>query len=308
VKVFLAGATGAVGRPLVPRLLSAGHEVVALTRSPERAQRLREQGAAPVVGDALDVAWLDRAVRAAEPDAVIDQLTDLPQRLGFRGMRRFYARQTPLRTIGSTALLAAARAAGARRIVAQSVAFIYAPGPGGLKRETDPVWHDAPEPFGAALRGAAAHDDRVTQQTDIEGVVLRYGVFYGPGTHYAPGNGIHKDVLRRRMPLVGDGASVWSFCHVDDAARAAVLALERGAPGIYNVVDDEPAPMREWLPYFAEAIGAKPPLRVPPWLSRITAGPAITAWATSFPGTSNAKARAELGWTPAIPSWRKGFA
>jgi nucleoside-diphosphate-sugar epimerase len=193
-------------------------------------------------------------------------------------------------------------------VIAQSVAFIYAPGGGGLKNEEAPVWDDAPEPFGSALRGAAAHDRRVVEAPAVEGVVLRYGVFYGSGTHFAPGNGVYEDVKHRRMPIVGEGASVWSFCHVDDAADAAVAALTRGDPGVYNVVDDEPAPTRIWLPEFARAIGAKPPRRVPQWLSRAFAGPAITAWATSFPGASNEKVRRELGWEPRYRSWREGFA
>jgi nucleoside-diphosphate-sugar epimerase len=307
MKVFLAGSTGAVGRPLVIRLVASGHEVVGLTRREERTRWLRENGAKAVVGDALDARWLERAVREAEPEVVVDQMTDLPQRVGFRGMGRFYKGQNPLRSQGSSALLAAARAAGARRLVAQSVAFIYAPGGGGIKSEADRLWTDAPEPFGKALRVAAEHDERVAGDSQLEGVVLRYGVFYGPGTHYAPGNGMYEDIRRRRTPLVGDGGSIWSFCHVEDAARAAVDALGGRPPGIYNVVDDEPAAMRDWLPYFARLIGAKPPRKVPEWLARLTAGPAITAWATSFPGASNAKARAELGWEPRYPSWREGF-
>lgn len=308
MRIFVAGATGAVGRPLVKRLVAARHDVVGLTRKGERAAWLFESGAVAVVGDALDTAWLGKVVRQAEPEVVIDQMTHLPQRVGLRGMRRFYRNQTPLREIGSAALLTAARDVGARRLIAQSVAFIYAPGPGGPKQEADPVWSDAPEPFGEALRVAARHDEMVAGDSRLEGLVLRYGVFYGPGTHFAPGNGQYEDIRRRRLPIVGDGPSMWSFVHVDDAAQAAVDALERGTPGIYNVVDDEPAPVRHWLPHFAETIGAKPPYRVPVWLARVTAGPAQTAWATAFPGASNAKARTELGWQPEYESWRRGFA
>jgi 2-alkyl-3-oxoalkanoate reductase len=308
MKIFVAGATGAVGRPLISRLAAAGHDVVGLTRHEARARWLRENGASAIVGDALDTRWLESAVVEAEPEVVVDQLTDLPQRIGFRGLRRFYKGQNPLRRHGSSGLLAAARAAGARRIITQSVAFIYAPDGGGLKRETDRLWSDAPEPFGQALRVAATHDTRVASDPAVEGVVLRYGMFYGPGTHFAPGNGIYEDIRHRRMPLVGDGCSVWSFCHVDDAAQAAVDALDRGAAGIYNVVDNDPAPTREWLPEVARMIGAKPPLKVPVRLARFTAGSAMTAWATAFPGTSNDKARRELGWGPKYPSWREGFA
>jgi nucleoside-diphosphate-sugar epimerase len=308
MRVFVAGATGAVGRPLITRLVASGHDVVGLTRREDRARWLRESGAVAVVGDALDRRWLERAVAESEPEVVIDQMTDLPQRIGFRGLRRFYRGQNPLRRRGSSGLLAAARAAGARRVIGQSVAFVYAPDGAGPKRETDPIWSDAPEPFGEAVRVAAEHDNRVASEPTLEGLVLRYGVFYGPGTHFAPGNGIYEDIRRRRMPLVGDGSSVWSFCHVEDAAQAAVDALERGTPGIYNVVDDEPAPIRDWLPLVARTIGAKPPLKVPVWLARSTAGPAMTAWATAFPGASNEKARRELGWEPRYPSWREGLA
>lgn len=307
MRIFLAGATGAVGRPLVTRLVAAGHDVAGLTRHEERARWLRENGAAPIVGDALDTRWLERAVHEVEPEIVIDQMTDLPQRIGFRGMRRFYRGQNPLRRQGSHGLLSAARAARARRIITQGVAFIYAPDGGGVKAETDRIWDDAPEPFGEAVRIAAEHDRRVAAESELDGVVLRYGVFYGPGTHFAPGKGMYEDIRRRRMPLVGDAASVWSFCHVEDAAQAAVVALDRGAAGIYNVVDDEPAPLHEWLPVYAEAIGAKRPFRVPAIIARLVAGPFATAMATQLRGASNAKAKREFGWQPRYASWRDGF-
>jgi nucleoside-diphosphate-sugar epimerase len=277
-----------------------------MTRSAERARWLESAGAEAAVGSAFDADWLRGAVSAAKPDVVVDQMTALPQRIGPRGLRRFYRDYLPLRERGSAALLEAAAAAGARRVIAQSIAFLYAPG-GGPKSEDDPVWGDAPAPFGRAVAVAAAHDQRVVGMRELEGVVLRYGVFYGPGTHFSPGNGMYEDVRRRRFPIVGAGDSVWSFVHVDDAASATVAALEAGGPGVYNVVDDDPAPTREWLPAFAEAIGAPPPRRVPVWLARVFAGPAMTAWATSFPGASNAKAVAELGWQPSRRSWREGF-
>jgi nucleoside-diphosphate-sugar epimerase len=307
VRVFVAGATGAVGRPLVVRLIRAGHEVVGMTRSHDRAQWLTKVGARPAVGNAFNADWLREAVDEARPEVVIDELTDLPQRIGLRGMRRFYRGQIPLRTVGSGNLLEAARAAGVRRVISQSVAFIYAPDGGGLKAETDRAWSDAPAPFGAALGGAAEHDELVVRSTEFEGVVLRYGVFYGPGTHFAPGNGIHRDVRRRRLPIVGEGRSIWSFVHVQDAAMATVNALQHGEAGIYNVVDDEPAPTREWIPEYAAIIGAPPPRTVPRWLSRVFAGPAMTAWSTEFPGASNEKAKRELNWRPGYSSWRQGF-
>ena len=308
MKIFLAGATGAVGRPLVQRLVGAGHEVVGLTRRDDRARWLVEHGAAAVVGDAMDGEWLRDAVCEASPEVVIDQMTDLPQRIRMRGMGRFYRGQNPLRVRGSAALLDGARAAGARRIIAQSVAFIYAPGPGGPRTETAPTWADAPEPFGNAIRVAVAHDQSVGNAADIEGVVLRYGVFYGPGTHYSPGNGQYEDIRRRRQPIVGDGASVWSFVHVDDAAEATVRAIEADAPpGVYNIVDDDPAPVADWLPALAGALGAKPPRKVPVWLARLVAGPFSVMAMTQLQAASNVKAKQQLGWSPAIASWREGF-
>lgn len=308
MKVFVAGATGAIGRPLVRELVAGGHEVIGMTRKPERAAWLVDAGAEALVGNAFDAPWLIDRVGGIAPEIVIDEMTDLPQRIGFRGIRRFYRGQIPLRREASRALLRAAEEAGARRIIAQSVAFIYAPDGGGPRSEQDPIWSDAPEPFGEALREAAAHDEKVVALHRTEGLVLRYGVFCGPGTHFDEGNGIYEDVRRRRLPIVGAGASNWSFCHVEDAARATVAALDRGRRGIYNVVDDEPAPARDWIPYYAELIGAKPPYRVPKWLARLTAGPAMTVWGTSFPGASNAKAKAELGWRPRFATWREGLA
>jgi nucleoside-diphosphate-sugar epimerase len=307
MKVFLAGATGAVGRPLLRELLQAGHDVVGTTRKPARARELERAGAEALVLDALETESLVRAVIRARPEVVIDQLTQLPQRIRPRGMRAFYRRQNLLRGRAGAALIEAARSAGARRLIAQSVAFIYAPNGEELRREDDPVWRDAPAPFGRALRIAADHDERVAACDELEGVVLRYGVFYGPGTHSAPGNGIYEDVRRRRFPVAGAGNAVWSFVHVEDAARATMDALGRGSAGIYNIVDDEPAPVSEWLPAYAEAIGARPPRRLPAWLVRAFAGPAMAAWLTNRPGAANQKAKGELGFSPRFASWRQGF-
>ena len=287
--------------------MAAGHDVVGMTRSRERARSLEQLGAEAAVADALDVAAVRRAVERARPQAVIDQLTDLPQRFGTRALTRIYRRQNELRRSGSTALLDGARAAGAETVIAQSVAFIYAPDGGGLKSEDDRVWRDAPAPFGEALAVAADHDAAVAGSSDFRGVVLRYGVFYGPDTHFAPGNGLYEDARRRRLPLVGDGAGVWSFIHVEDAADATVLALAGGPAGIYNVVDDDPAPYGDWVAFYAELLGAKPPRQVPRWLARLVAGPAIASWATDRPGASNAKAKRELDWRPLHPSWRDGL-
>lgn len=307
MKIFIAGATGAVGRPLVQLLLSSGHDVVGMTRSPDRAHLLETLGAQPAIADAFDTQAVNRVIHQAQPDVVIDQLTDLPQRLRLRGLSQMYRRQNKLRTHGSAELIEAARAAVVRQVISQSIAFIYAPSGAGLKTEEAPIWRDAPKLSGRALSIAADHDDEVISSTDFTGVVLRYGVLYGPGTHFAPGNGVYEDAKRRRLPIIGDGAGVWSFIHVEDAAQATLAALRSKASGIYNIVDDEPATYREWVPYFANLLGAKPPLKIPRPLGRIIAGPAITAWATDRPGATNEKAKTELHWHPERPSWRQGF-
>jgi nucleoside-diphosphate-sugar epimerase len=307
MRIFLAGGTGAVGRPLLELLIGDGHDVVVLTRSEERARMVSNAGADPVLGDAMDRPALHAAVLAAKPDVVIDQMTSLPQRVRIRGMRAFYKKQAPLREMGSGALLRAAEAAGAKRLIAQSVAFIYAPDTPGLKSENARIWSDGPAPIGPVLAGAAAHDERVVGTRKLEGVVLRYGVFYGPGTHFAAGNGFHHDVMKRRLPIVGSGLGRWSLIHVADAARACLVALDTGDSGIYNLVDDEPASVSDWLPVYARAIGAPKPRRLPRWLVRPVAGPAMTAWLTQLPGASNRKAKETLGWAPGYPSWRQGF-
>lgn len=224
-----------------------------------------------------------------------------------RGLTKMYRRQNRLRLVGSGALLDAAREAGAVAVIAQSVAFIYAPDGGGLKTEQDRVWRQAPPPFGQALAVAADHDKKMISSREFHGIVLRYGVFYGPGTHFAPGHGVYQDARHRRFPLVGDGAGVWSFVHVDDAAEATVAALGRAASGIYNIVDDDPVPYAVWVPYYAKLVGGGAPRRLPRALARVIAGPAITSWATERAGVSNAKAKSELGWQPRRESWRQGF-
>jgi nucleoside-diphosphate-sugar epimerase len=307
MRVFVAGATGAIGHPLVQQLLAAGHEVTGMTRSAERARRLEEAGAAAVVCDAFDAAGVEHAVRAARPEVVIDQLTDLPPRYDVRKLKAMYERQNRLRREGSGNLLRASEAAGARRHILQTVAFIYEPGP-GLADEDDPTFINAPEPFDEATRVVAEAEHHVVGSILLEGIVLRYGVFYGPGTYYAPGGSQAEDVRKRRYPVVGAGTGVFSFVHVDDAADATVAALDRGRPGaIYNVVDDEPAAMKDWLPALAEAIGAKPPRRVPGWLARVFVGSFPVYLATQLRGASNRRAKEDLGWRPSHPTWREGF-
>jgi nucleoside-diphosphate-sugar epimerase len=307
VRVFLAGATGVIGRRLLPRLLEAGHDVTAMTRREDRATVLREAGAVPAVCDVFDAERLREAVQRAQPDVVLHELTDLPQALDPRKMEVQLAGNDRIRTEGTRNLVAAAVAAGAHRMVAQSIAFAYAPAGEGLKREEDALWDDAPWPWSRSVNALRELDAAVTGTEGIDGLVLRYGWFYGPGSSYARDGFFGQQVRKRRFPVVGRGSGVFSFIHVDDAADATVAAVERGAPGIYNIVDDEPAPMREWLPVYAEAIGAKPPRRVPRFLARLIAGQYAVSLATDLRGASNERAKAELGWTPSHASWRQGF-
>jgi nucleoside-diphosphate-sugar epimerase len=303
VRVFVAGAAGAIGRPLVPLLVEAGHEVTGTTRSPERADAISAAGATPAVVDALDADALRAAVEAARPEAVVQQLTSLPDRFNPR-QKGFYDATNRLRREGTRNLLAAARAAGAERFVCQSVAIAYAGGdPPGVMDEDAPLALGAPPPFGEGVR---VIDEMEREVVEAGGLVLRYGWFYGPGTWYAEDGSVADDVRRRRFPIVGSGAGLFSFVHVDDAAAATAIALERGGAGIYNVVDDEPAALRDWLPVYAESIGAARPRRAPVWLARLVAGRAATELNRQA-GASNEKAKRELGWQPRWSSWREGF-
>ena len=302
MRVFLAGATGAIGRPLIGLLVAAGHEVTGTTRSESRADRIRAAGARAAVCDALDAPALQAAVAEAAPEVVVHQLTALPDRFEPRNSA-LYDATNRVRREATRTLVEAARATGAR-VVCQSVAFSYAPVGGPIKTEDDPLFSDAPEPFGTAVATIAEMERRVL---DADGVVLRYGWFYGPGTYYGADGSMTADVRRRRFPVVGPGTGISSFIHTDDAAAATVAAVERGAPGVYNIVDDEPAEMREWLPVFAAANGASRPLRIPVWLARLVAGRFVAVMATDLRGASNAKARRELGWEPHWASWREGF-
>jgi 2-alkyl-3-oxoalkanoate reductase len=306
MRVFVAGASGAIGRPLVARLVAAGHEVTGTTRSEERAEAIRAAGAGAAICDALDAAALGAAVVEAEPEVVVHQLTALPERYEPRNAH-IYDATNRVRGEGTRNLLEAAREAGARRFVCQSIAFAYAPGPTPvLKDEDAPLALDAPPPFGEGLRITQEMERAVLEADWLEGIVLRYGWFYGPGTYYGERGSMTADVRKRRFPVIGRGRGVFSFVHVDDAAAATVAAVEGGPPGVYNIVDDEPAPMRDWLPAFAEAVGARKPLRVPVWLARLAAGRMATLL-NAQPGASNAKAKRELGWQPRWPSWREGF-
>ena len=306
MRVFVAGASGVVGRPLVRQLVAAGHEVTGTTRREERAAEIRAAGAKAVVCDAFDAAALEAAVREAAPDVVVNQLTSLPQRYDPR-KASFYEETNRVRREGGRNLVAAARAAGAQRLLTQSISFLYAPEGGWVKDEEGRPFDDAPGHFGPAVRTMLDHEREVVELPDLEGLVLRYGQFYGPGTYFAPDGHLGREVRRRRFPIVGPGTGTFSFLHVEDAAAATVTALDRGGAGVYNVVDDEPAPLSEWLPVYAEALGAKPPRRVPVWLARLVAGRAVADTAVGLRGAANAKAKRELGWQPRYSSWRQGF-
>ncbi|HEY7121040.1 MAG TPA: NAD(P)-dependent oxidoreductase [Solirubrobacterales bacterium] len=307
MRVFLAGATGAIGRPLVRRLVHAGHDVVGTTRSPERAETIRELGAEPVVVDALETQALRAAVIQARPDVVINQLTRLPERLNYRKAEQTFGANDEIRGKAGPALAGAAAEAGARRLIAQSVCFFYASSGKRAHAEDDPVMELPPDtPQAKGLLASDALERATLDTPGLEGVVLRYGYFYGPRTHYAADGSWGHDVRRRRFPIIGAGTGIFSFIHIDDAAAATADSLDRGS-GIYNVCDDEPAPMSEWLPVFAEALGAKPPRRVPVWLASLVAGRQAAVMAERLEGASNEKAKRELGWQLRYPSWRQGF-
>ena len=305
MRVFVAGATGVIGRRLVPLLIAEGHQVIGMTRARERGAALEAMGAEVTVADALDAGAVRAAVVGTRPQAVIHQLTSLPRRIDPRKIERDFALNDRLRSEGTRHLVAAAQAAGAEHIVAQSIAFAYAPGPPGtVHSEQDALFVDAPEPFRRSARAVAELEQTVL---GAGGHVLRYGYFYGPGSSIARDGSLGESIARRRLPIVGRGTGVWSLIHIDDAAGATLAALTRGPPGAYNVVDDDPAPVREWLPVLAESLGAKPPRRLPTWLARRVAGEAVVLWSTEQRGASNAKAKRELAWRLRYPSGREGF-
>jgi nucleoside-diphosphate-sugar epimerase len=300
MRVFVVGASGAIGTRLVPRLIERGHEVVGTVRSPANAERARALGAEPVVLDLLDPRAVRKAVIEAEPEAIAHEATALGDAVWGRNFDKVFAGTNALRTSGTDGLLAAAREAGVRRFVAQSFAsYRYLREGGPVKTEDDPL---DPTPPANARESWAAMDYLDRTVTEAGGIILRYGVFYG-----AANDGLIEPVRKRRYPIVGDGGGFTSWIHLDDAAAATVLALEHEGPAIYNVVDDEPAPVREWLPLVAQALGAAPPRRYPTWLARLFAGEAAVVMGTTARGASNEKAKHELGWTPRYPSWRYGF-
>lgn len=307
MRVFVAGASGAVGRPLVRLLREHGHEVLGTTRSDARASALRALGAEPVVCDALDGEALRAAVRTAAPEAIVNQLTALSAPLNPRRYQQWLEPTNRLRIAATRNLAEAGVEAGARILVSQSVAFAYRWDGDQLKTEDEPLFEDAPGGFDRAVAALRELERRTLETPGLDGIVLRYGYFYGPGTSYARDGQAAELARRRRFPIIGSGSGRFSFVQVEDAARATAAALERAAAGVYNIVDDEPAEMREWLPAYAAALGARPPRRVPHWLARIVAGRYMADSAIKLRGASNAKAKRELGWSPDWPSWRVGF-
>jgi nucleoside-diphosphate-sugar epimerase len=301
MKVFVAGATGAVGRRLVPQLVERGHEVVGTTRSAASADELRALGAEPVVLDVLDPVSTRNAVEEAQPDAIVHEATALSGKNDVKHWDETFAQTNLLRTEGTDALLAAAREAGVTRVVAQSYAgWPYAREGGPVKTEDDRL---DPTPVREMRETLQAIEHLEHEVVEMGGIVVRYGALYG-----APGDGQVELVRKRRFPIVGDGGGIWSFVHLDDAAAGTVLAIEQGEPGVYNIVDNDPAPVSEWLPELARTLHAKPPFRIPRWLARMVAGEVGVVLMTEIRGASNAKAKRELGWTLRHPSWREGFA
>ena len=310
MRVFVAGATGAIGKQLVPRLVQAGHEVHGMTRSESKQAMLHELGAVAVVADALDLVQVAQAVGTARPDVIVHQATAFGavDKIDPRHLDRDLAQTNRLRTEGTDYLLSAGQAVGVRRFVAQSITLWYVRAGAPVKSEEDPLDPTPPREM-REVQAAIRHlEDAVLGARWTEGIVLRYGTFYGPDTSIAPGGEQTEMIRKRKFPLVGDGGGVLSFIHIGDAAEATVAAVEHGSRGVYNVVDDDPAPVAEWLPALARTLGAKKPRRVPRFLVRLLAGEASVMMMTELRGASNAKAKRELGWHPAHPSWREGFA
>ena len=308
MKVFVAGGTGAVGKRLVPLLVAGGYDVVAMTRSRSGETKLRAMGAAPVLADGLDRAAVMQAVMRAEPEVVIHEMTSLARAKSFKKFDAAFALTNRLRTEGLDYLLEAAVAAGARRFVAQSYGNWNYERTGSVpKTEEDPFDPEPPANQRQTMAAIRYLEGKVLGRTELDGIALRHANHYGPGTGFALDGDLVALVRKRQLPIIGDGAGVWAFSHVDDLAQATLAAMERGRPGVYNLVDDYPAPAAEWISALAEAVGAKPPRRVPVWLGRLAAGEVGVSMMTQIRGTSNAKAKRELAWAPRFPSYREGF-
>jgi nucleoside-diphosphate-sugar epimerase len=308
MRVFVAGSTGAVGKFLVPHLVQNGHEVVALVRDAQKAKALEVMGAQVALADALNKEELTAAIRRIDPEVIIHQLTALTGVGNFKKLDEEFALTNRFRTEVTDTMLAAARLVGTRRFIAQSFCgWPFAREGGPVKTEEDPLDPNPPASFSKILAAIRYLEDTVRKTTNLQALALRYGFFYGPGTGIAKDGLIVELVRKRRLPIVGDGAGIWSFIHISDVARATVAAVSHGDPGIYNVVDDEPAPVSTWLPALAEAVGAKPPYKVPVWLGKLAIGGGGVSMMTKIRGGSNAKAKRELGWQLDYPSWRRGF-
>ena len=302
MRIFVTGATGALGQHLVPALIAAGHEVTATTRTPGNVVQLREAGAEPLVVDGLDREAVIAAVRAAAPEAIVHEMTALADMRSLRKLDKVFSATNELRTRGTDNLLAAAAQAGTRRFIAQSNTNATGRSGAPVKTEKDPL-DSRPVPSAARMVAAIKHVEETVPLHAPEGLVLRYGNFYGPGATDV----LVEMVRKRQLPVIGGGTGIWSFIEISDAAAATLAAVGRGAPGVYNIVDSDPAPVAEWLPYLAKVAGAKPPLRMPAWLGRLLAGEFVVAQMTDARGSSNEKAKKELGWEPRYASWREGF-
>jgi nucleoside-diphosphate-sugar epimerase len=302
MRVFVTGATGALGQHLVPALIAAGHQVTATTRTPGKAGQLREAGAEPAIVDGLDREAVTAAVQAASPEVIVHEMTALADMRSLRNLDKVFAATNELRTRGTDNLLAAAARAGTRRVIAQSNTNMTARSGAPVQTEEDPL-DSRPVPSAAGTVAAVKHVEEAVPRAVPEGIVLRYGNFYGPGAS----DFMVEMVRKRQFPVIGGGTGVWSFIEIADAAAATVAAVDRGAPGVCNIVDSDPAPVAEWLPYLAKVAGAKPPLRLPVWLGRLLAGDFVVSQMTEARGSSNEKAKKELGFEPRYASWREGF-
>jgi len=307
MRVFVAGATGAIGKQLVPLLVDDGHEVHGMTRHESKRTMLHEMGAEPVVADALDPDQVAEAVGKAQPDVIVHQLTSLAG-WGMRELKRGAAMTNRLRTEGTDHLLSAGHAVGVRRFVAQSNYAVYERTGGPVKSEEDPLDLAPPGKLAEGLAVMRHLEEAVLGATWTEGIVLRYGGFYGPGTNMAPGGELFEMIRKRRFPLIGGGGGVWSFIHIADAAEATLAAVEHGSRGVYNIVDDDPAPVADWLQELTHMLNGRKPRRMPRFILRMVAGEGGVVMMTDARGASNAKAKRELAWSPAHPSWRQGFA
>jgi 2-alkyl-3-oxoalkanoate reductase len=308
MRIFVAGATGAIGRRLVPMLVASGHSVVGMTRSAKKRAELEKGGAEAIVADALDARAVDDAIRQVRPEVIVHELTAIPAAFDVRKFDEQFQLTNRLRTEGTDNLLSAARAQGVRRFIAQSYAgWVYARTGTAIRTENDSLDTNLPEGMRQTLRAIKHMESAVQNTPGIEGLILRYGSFYGPGTALGEGGPLVEQVRKHKFPIVGGGTGIWSFVHIDDAARATAAAITHGAPGIYNIVDDEPAPVSQWLSTLAEIVGAKPPMHLPTWLARFAVGAPGVVMMTEVRGSSNRKAKMELNWQPVWSTWRQGF-